>query len=171
MSDSETPQSAFTVPRAGKEHKLLEPFAGRFRAEVLVFMGPGESHKSTGTMINSFQVDNLYLHQEYQGDPTPAPYPAFVGRGYWGYNFSSKLYEGFWIDNASSMIQTETGSVDATGKIWTMLSEFQSPQDGKTIVKRTVIRLIDQNHHSMESFMTGPDGREFKTMEIQYVRS
>ncbi|MEQ1904881.1 MAG: DUF1579 domain-containing protein [Pirellulaceae bacterium] len=171
MSDANSSGGGFELPRAGKEHQLLQPFSGTFRAEVSVHMGPGEPHKSTGTMVNTFQLDNLYLHQEYQGDAAPAPYPTFVGRGYWGYNFSSKMYEGFWIDNASSMMQTETGSVDAAGKVWTMLSEFQNPKDGKTILKRTVIRLIDHDHHSMESFMTGPDGGEFKTMEIQYTRA
>ena len=170
MSES-TKTGGFEMPRAGKEHKLLEPFAGKFRAEVSIHMGPGEPQKSTGTMVNTFQLDNLYLHQEYQGDPAPPPYPAFLGRGYWGYNFSSKLYEGFWIDNASSMIQTETGTVDSADKVWTMTSEFQNPRDGKTIKKRSVISLVDHDHHSMESYMTGADGREFKTMEIQYVRA
>lgn len=122
-------------------------------------------------MENSWQVDGLYLHQDYTGDAPGGGYPAFLGRGYWGYNFSSGNYEGFWIDNASSMMQTEAGQVDAQGKNWTMLSEFINPRDGKTVGRRSVIKILDANRHTMESYMTGPDGNEFKTMEIEYVRA
>ena len=61
------------MPKPGAQHKLLEPFVGKFRSEVSIFMGPGEPMKSTGTMINSWQVDGLYLHQDYVGDPVPDP--------------------------------------------------------------------------------------------------
>jgi hypothetical protein len=37
--------------------------------------------------------------------------------------------------------------------------------------KRSVITLKDKDHHSMEMFFTGPDGKETKNMEIQYVRA
>ena len=122
-------------------------------------------------MTNSFQVDNLYLHQEYQGDSASPHGPTFVGRGYWGYNFGSGKYEGFWIDNASSIMQTETGSVDQSGKVWTMTSEIVNPRDGTLMKKRSVIELVDNDRHSMESFMTGRDGKEVRTMSIEYVRA
>ncbi len=165
MSDDYQP------PRPGNEHALLAPFAGTFRATVKLYFGPGEPQVSAGTMVNSWDLDGLYLHQHYTGDPAPPPYPAFIGRGYWGYNFSSGQYEGFWIDNGSSMMQTEQGQVDPSGKVWTMRSEFVHPANGQRIAKRSVIKLVDQDHHLMESWMTGPDGQESLTMEIDYRRA
>lgn len=44
-----------------------------------------------GTMVSAFQLGGLYLFQDYVGDPSPGPFPAFVGKGYWGYNTSSNL--------------------------------------------------------------------------------
>lgn len=163
--------SGFEMPCAGKEHALLKPFEGKFRAKVQIYMGGPEPQISTGTMVNSFQVDGLYLHQDYQGDAPPKPYPAFVGRGYWGYNFGTKKYEGFWIDNASSMMQNEAGTVDSSGKVWTMTSEFTNPNDGSTIRKKTEIKLQDADQHTMESFMTAADGNEYRTMIIEYKRA
>ena len=109
-------------------------------------MGPGDPIVQLGTMVSAFQLGGLYLFQDDTGDPSPGPFPEFLGKGYWGFNTSSKKYEGFWSDNASTMMQLEKGDVDASGKIWTMVSSFQHPSSGQTMSKRSVIRLIDQDH-------------------------
>jgi hypothetical protein len=121
-------------------------------------------------MENSWHLNGLYLQQSYVGDAVPGPFDSFRGTGYWGYNFASRVYEGFWIDTASSIMQIEKGTVDDSGKVWTMHAEIGMPPDGHMVKKRSVIRLIDNDRHTMESFMDGPDGKEFKTMEIQYQR-
>ncbi len=167
MSDNGPPQG-HPVPGAG--HALLEPFAGTFRATVRIWMGPGEPMVQHGTMVSSFQVGGLYLFQDYQSDPGPGPGAGFVGKGFWGYNTGAKEYEGFWIDNASTMMQLEKGSVDTSGKVWTMRSKFVHPHFGREVDKRSVIRLIDDDHNDLTSYMTGPDGNEFRTMEILFER-
>lgn len=169
MSDSANAASS-GVPVPGPEHALLKPFEGTFRSVVRLWMGPGEPMVHTGTMVNSFQVGGLYLQQEYTGDPNDGPFPSFVGRGFWGYNTASGEFEGFWIDNASTMMQMERGTADAEGKVWTMTSTVPNPQTGEMMTKKSVIELIDKDHHSMDVFFTTPDGREVKGMEIQYER-
>lgn len=168
MSDSKN--RGFQLPKPGHQHQLLEPFVGRFRADVELYMGPGDPQKSSGTMTNSWQLDGLYLHQDYVGDPPPPPYSAFVGRGYWGFNFGKNHYEGFWIDNVSSIMQMETGTVDESGKVFTMTSELDHPS-GVRMKKRSLIRVEDQDYNWIDSFLTGPDGREFRTMTIRYTRA
>ena len=162
--------SAPGLPTPGPEHKLLEPFEGTFRAQVTIYMGPDQTQQSTGTMINRFEVDGLYLHQDYQGDPNEGPFPKFVGKGYWGFNTATKQYEGFWIDNASTMMQMETGAVSADGKTWEMKSSFTHPQTGKEMLKRSVIELLDKDRHVMTSYFGESEASEAKTMEIQYSR-
>lgn len=157
-------------PVAGAEHALLKPFEGTFRAVVKLWFGPGDPMVHEGTMTNSFKLDGLYLFQDYVGDPAPPPFPAFLGQGYWGYNFGTRKYEGFWIDNASSIMQLESGDVDASGTVWTMLSTMMHPHTGKPVHKRTVIRLTDADHHDMNTWMTDENGQEFRTMEITYRR-
>ena len=160
----------FQMPGPGPEHERLRPFLGRFRAEVKMWMGPGQPMVTTGTMENSWQLNGLYLHQDYQGDESPGIFPGFQGKGYWGFNTMTGQYEGFWIDVASSMMQMEYGSVDDSGKVWTMLSECAMPPNGQIMKRRSVITLTDQDHHTMESYVVGPDGKDHKTMEITYQR-
>lgn len=156
-------------PSVTDEHKRLFAFEGKFRAVVKLFMGPGDPMVTTGVMINSQQLGGLYLFQDYQGDAVDGPYPEFQGKGYWGYNTTDGCYEGFWIDNASPMMQLETGQYNDTDKAWEMHSEFTHPGTNQPVKRRTVIKLIDDDHHSMEAYMETDDG-EAKTMEIQYER-
>lgn len=152
-------------------HKKFEPFKGTFRAEVKMWMGPGDPHVSTGMMTNASDLGGRFLRQMYKGDPGAGPFPDFEGRGFWGYNTVTKKYEGFWIDTASTFMQHETGDLDASGKVWTMIGEFTNPQTGQPMKKRSVITLQDNDHHRMEMFFPGPDGKEMKAMEINYTRA
>ena len=166
---TEEAQAGADAMSPGPEHDRLKPFLGTFRAEVKLWMGPGDPMVSTGTMTNTMVLDGRYLRQDYVGDPNEGPFPKFKGYGFWGYTGMAKRFEGYWIDNASTVMQFETGSVDESGKIWTMTSEMVDPQGG-TMAKRSVITLKDQDHNSIESFFT-KKGQEFKAMEIQYSRA
>jgi hypothetical protein len=150
-------------------HRKFEPFVGTFKARVSLWMGPGEPSVSTGVMTNRLELGGRFLHQSYKGDPGDGPFPDFEGRGYWGYNTVTKKFEGFWIDTASTIMQIETGTVDRTGKVWTMTGEFPDPASGTPMRKRSVITLKDRNSHALEMYFETPGG-EFKAMEIQYKR-
>jgi hypothetical protein len=154
----------------GKEHERLRAFEGKFRAEVKLWMGPGDPMVSRGTMTNTMSLGGRFLEQVYEGDPGPGgAFPDFRGRGYWGFNAATRKYEGFWIDTASTFMQFETGDVDGSGKRWTMTGEMIGP-DGKKIVKRSVITYEDRDRHSLEMFF-GDGGKETKAMEIRYTRA
>jgi hypothetical protein len=156
----------------GHHHARLEPFAGTFKAVVKIWMGPGEPMVSTGVMTNTMELGGRFLHQHYEGDPsTDSPFPDFQGRGYWGYNTVLGKYEGFWIDTASTLMQTESGDVDGSGKVWTMLGEIPDAKSKRPSQKKSVISLTDRDHHSMEMFFTDPGGTEVKGMEIKYTRA
>lgn len=170
MSDATQTEHEFQMPTAGAEHHRFKPFEGKFRAEVKMWMGPGDPMVSTGTMTNSLELSGLYLQQDYVGDPNDGPFPAFEGKGFWGFNNATNQYEGFWIDNASTTMQNEKGSVDGRGKVWEMKGEMLCSQTKQTFQKRSVITLIDNDHHKMEMFFKGPDGQEMKNMEIDYER-
>jgi hypothetical protein len=155
----------------GPEHDRLKPFLGTFKAEVRIWMGSGDPMVSTGVMTNILDLGGKFVKQDYKGDPSPepTPFPRFEGRGFWGYNKNTRQYEGFWIDTASTIMQTEFGEVDESGKVWTMIGEMAGP-DGNTFSKRSVITLVDDDHHHMEMYFTQGD-QEHKGMEIRYVRA
>lgn len=166
---SEETQDAAAAMAPGPQHDRFKPFLGTFRAQVKVWMGGGEPMVSTGTMVNTLELGGRYVRQEYTGDPVEGPFGDFEGHGFWGYNGVTQEYEGFWVDNASTIMQFETGTVDESGRIWTMTSEMADPGGGR-MARRSVITLEDEDHHSMESFFIR-EGQEFKGMEIRYTRS
>lgn len=152
-----------------EEHEAMEPFVGTFAAEVRMWMGPGDPMVSTGVMTNTLELGGRFLRQRYQGDPSAGPFPDFAGRGYWGYNNVDRRWEGVWIDTASTVMQVEHGQRDESGKVWTMHGEMTDPRSGRPIKKRSVITLVDDDHHTMEMYFETPDG-EMKGMEIRYWR-
>jgi len=149
-------------------HERFKPFEGTFRAEVKIWMGGPEPMVSTGTMVNTLDLGGRFITHRYTGDPSDGPFPDFEGRGFWGFNTATNKYEGVWIDTASTIIQTEQGDVDESGRIWTMIGELPAPMGGGE--KRSIITLQDDDHHRMEMFFTGPDGKDIKGMEINYTR-
>lgn len=153
----------------GPEHERMAPFIGTFRAHVKIWMGPDEPAESTGLMTSSLALGGRFLRHDYRGDPGDGPFPDFEGHGYWGFNKTTGQYEGFWIDTASTIMQTESGSVDESGKVWTMSGEMKQP-GGEMITKRSVITLEDEDHHSVEMYFV-KGGEEFKGMEIRYTRA
>ncbi len=168
--DTVQAEMTFAMPVAGPEHFRLQPFVGKFRAEVKMWMGPGEPTISTGTMNNTLELNGLYLQQDYVGDTQEGPFPNFEGKGFWGYNTVQQRYEGFWIDNASTIMQFESGQLSPAGNVWEMCGETVCSGTGATYRKRSVITLMDDSRHKLEMFFTGPDGLEMKNMEINYVR-
>jgi hypothetical protein len=151
-------------------HTKLQPFVGTFKSVVKIWMGPGEPMVSTGTMVNEWDLGGRFIKQTYTGDPSPGPFGSFEGRGFWGYNKSRSQYEGLWIDTCTTQMQNETGQVDKTGKVWTMLGHITCDQSKQPYTKRSVITVKDNNGHSMVMYSKGPDGKEEKNMEIQYTR-
>lgn len=170
MSDSASQDGGDCAAMGPVEaHSKLEPFVGTFRGEVKIWMGPGDPMVSAGTMVSEFDLGGRFLRQSYKGHDTEGPFPNFEGRGFWGYNTVTNKYEGFWIDSASTLMQTEMGDVDDAGKVWTMAGEMPNPQTGGMMKKRSVITLQDNDHNSMEMFFDTGEG-ECKVMEIAYTR-
>jgi len=159
------------IGQSDDHHALFKPFEGTFRAEVKFWCAPGEPQVTHGTMKNAFVLGGRFLEQVYDGDPSNDDFGPYLGRGYWGFNRITGKYECVWVDNMSTPIMSEVGEVDATGKVWTMTGTYDDPATGERRNKRSVIRIIDDNHHVMESYMHMADGQEMKTMEITHVRA
>ena len=98
---SETAQATAPHSTPVEAHETLRQFEGKFKAEVKLWMGPGDPHVSTGVMTNTMALGGRFLQQEYVGDQTEGPFPNFEGKGFWGFNTVTNQYEGFWIDTAS----------------------------------------------------------------------
>ncbi len=173
MSDATemSPDACAAMGATTEAHTLFTPFVGTFKAEVTMWMGPGDPMVSTGTMTNTLELGGRFIHHVYQGDANDGPFPDFQGRGYWGYNTIDKRYEGLWIDTAGTHFGLEYGQVDEAGKVWTMLGSMTNPQTGAPMQKKSIVTLHNDNSHEMEMFFEGDAGEWNKIMAIKYSRA
>lgn len=164
MSNSETPKGCGAA--AGPQHESIARFAGTWRAEVRLWMGPaGEPNVSHGTMTSRMIMGDRFLQQEYHDDAG-----MFEGRGFWGYNDVDERYEGFWIDVMANFFQLEYGQLDAAGKVYEMRGSMTNPQTGHEMQKRSVITYVGPDEHTIEMYFGAEQG-ELKAMEIRYQRA
>ena len=56
-------------------------------------------------------------------------------------------------------------------KVMTLNGFMTDPMTGKDSKVKETFTVVDDNTHVMEMYMEGPDGKEFKTMEIVYKRN
>jgi hypothetical protein len=66
-------------------------------------------------------------------------------------------------------IMTMTGKWDESSKTINFTGTCVDPTTGKEMKVREVFKLVDDNHQTMEMYMT-TDGKEHKSMEIKFTR-
>src|SRR6185369_4380224 len=148
--------------------KLLDGMAGTWDAKVTMWMAPGqEPTVSTGTSENSWVLGNREMMEKFSGTFMGMP---FSGIGYTGYDNIKKQYWGTWMDSMSTGMMMSTGSTADNGKTWKFNSSMPDPMTGKDAPVEEKITVTDKDHHTMEMWTPGPDGRTFKMMEITYTR-
>ncbi len=148
-------------------HKHLNAFEGTWKAACKMWQKPGAPPMEYGgDMTNTWELGGRFLKQSFKA---PLFGGVFEGIGYFGYNIHANRYEGVWMDTASTIMQLETGSVDATGKVFSMSGEFPSPMGG-TMKKRTVITVRSQDEHLFEMYFTAGNFPEMKMLEAVYTR-
>jgi hypothetical protein len=152
----------------GEFHNFLARMEGTWKAEVKMWEGPGEPQVSQGTSVNKMILGGRYLRQEFTSTMMNMP---FEGVGYTGYDNVMKRFQATWIDNMTTTMMYGTGSLDATGKVMTSTMTYSDPQSGKEQVSRSVGRIVDAKTHVFEMYGPGPDGKEFKMMEITYRKA
>lgn len=167
-SQQEMMEAWLKLARPGEQHKLLEPLVGTFSAEVTTWEAPGAAPvKSTATSENRWVLGGRFVYQVVKGTFAGEP---FEGIGYLGYDNAKKAFVGVWMDSLGTGFMTSEGTVDSTGKLFTFTSEVDDPVSGKKLKFRETLRVLEGGKLVSEMFLTGPDGKEFKNMEIHYTR-
>jgi len=165
--DPNDPMVKYGTP--GVNHKHMEPFVGEWDGEIKMWFAPGtEPQTSTTKAVIRLDMDGRYLRANYTGDVQGLP---FRGQSVWGYNNLRNEYESTWIDNMSSGITFSTGKSDGAGKVFTFNGEADDPMASKKVKQREVTTLVDSDSWKMEVYRPGPDGKEFKSMQIDFKRS
>jgi uncharacterized protein DUF1579 len=161
-------QAMMAAATPGDAQKLLNNMAGSWTTKAKFWMMPGTDPMSMeGASENKWVMGGRYLEQRYSGNMMGMP---FEGLGYTGYDNVKKQYWGSWMDNMSTSMMMTTGATSDGGKTWTFSGSMADPMTGKDSKVDEKITVADADHHTLEMWGPGPDGKMYKTMEIAYTR-
>ena len=150
----------------GEAHKKLDALAGKFTVKSKMWMDPSKPpEESDGSTERKWIMGNRYLQENYQGKFMGQP---FDGMGIQGYDNVTKKYFGSWIDSGGTGMTLAHGSMNGnTIKYKGMMSD---PMSGKEIPYTMSVAIADNDHHTLEMWGPGPNGKEMKWMEMSYTR-
>ena len=153
-------------------HKVLEPLVGNWTYDGQWWMSPDAPAESMkGTATNTLIFGGRFLREEVHA-PAQGDQPAFEGLGFTGYDNIRKEYQTVWFDNMNTSMMRGAGKFDAATSTLTDEGDFSCPITGESHRwYRTDWKILDQNHATYESYSRTPEGREFKSLEIRYLRA
>jgi len=167
-SQEEMMKAWMAVATPGEAHKKLEPLVGTFTAKTKAWMEPGKPPEETeGTSENKWVLGNRFIEQHIEGQMMNQP---FSGIGYTGYDNYKKKYVGTWMDSMGTMIMSSLGTMDPSGKKLTSWSTVDDVIMKKPSRIKSLLTILDNDHHTFEMWGPAPDGKNFKVLEVSYTR-
>ncbi len=148
----------------GEMHKILSKGVGNWKASTTFWMTPGgEATKSEATATSEMILGGRYLMSKMSGNMWGMP---FEGIAIEAYDNAAKMFMSTWIDNMGTGIMYMTGKYDASSKQINYAGKMVDPMTGNWVDIREVVTYTNDNTTKMEMYCPGPDGKEFKTMEL-----
>lgn len=152
----------------GKEHKMMASWSGTWTGDITMWMAPGAPpSKSKGIAVHKMVLGGRYQQGVHKGSFMGTP---FEGYSTLAYDKAKKVFISTWIDNMGTGVMTLEGPWDEATKSITLTGKMVDPGTGQEIPVREVFIIKDKNNQVMEMYAQGPDGSEFKTMEIKSKR-
>lgn len=159
---------AYATP--GDMHKLMAKWNGTWTGKIIMWMKPGGPADTTiGTSVNKMIYGDRYQVSAHTSKMMGMP---FEGQSIMGYDNAKKVFQSTWVDNMGTGIMMMEGTWDEATKTLTMSGKMTDPSSGtnKETNVREVVRIIDDSHQMFEMYGAGPDGKEFKSMEIALTK-
>lgn len=152
----------------GTQHQWLASKAGKWEVNGKSWTSPTAAVTPfTGTADRSLMLGGRVLAEKVS---TPALMgQPFEGFGLTGYDNTTGEFWGTWNDSMGTGLMTTSGKCDEKGAC-THMGEYVDPMTGKKKVSRMTSRDEGPDKEVHEMFDTGPDGKEFRSMEIVYTR-
>ena len=152
----------------GEMHKMLAKSDGNWTEDITFWMDPSApAQKMTASCTNKMVLNGLYQQSVHKGVFNKMP---FEGWSTVGYDNAKKVFFSSWVDNMGSGVQNMEGTWDNAAKTLTMKGKETDPVTAKDMDVRETLTLSDDNTQKIEMFKPGPDGKEFKCMEITLKR-
>ena len=154
----------------GAEHKRLSEAVGTWNATVTMWESPGAAPQvSQGVTKRRMALGGRVLIDEWSGTMMGMP---FEGLGTTGYDNVSKKWWGTWTDNTTTGVMTTRGTCDADPKKGcTYVGTMVNMMTGKDENNRQTVSWTSPDEERFTMYAKGPDGKEFRVMEIVSKRA
>jgi hypothetical protein len=151
-----------------ENHAYLKQFVGDWKVTVTMWVMPGSPPSaSQSTAKGEIILGGRFLRMTYAGTMMGQP---FEGVQTLGYDNLQKRYVSLWVDNTSTAFYLTTGVRDPAAKTMTEEGLWPDPMTGGQVKVRNVTKWLGPDQFTYESYMTLPNGKEFKSMEERAVR-
>jgi hypothetical protein len=154
------------VDGPGPVHKQMENLAGSWDVEV-TYIFNGKENKGKARCEAKSILDGRFLQQDYESNFMGKPFHVIQ---ILGYDNQKKKTTELMMDNLSTRIMQNEGSISKDGKIITNEGEHFDPILNKMAKLRTVRTIIDQDHFTLEWFSPGADGKDEKGVSMTHTR-
>ncbi len=159
---------AYSTP--GEMHKLMSSWSGTWDGEVSMWHAPGAPPEiSKSTAVNKMVMGGKYQVSNHTGSMMGMP---FEGMSTLAYDNAKKVFISTWIDNMGTGLMKMEGTWDDASKSRTMTGKCVDPGagTGREMDVKEIFKILDDKHQVMEMYGPGPDGKEYKMMEIKMTK-
>jgi hypothetical protein len=153
----------------GKEHQMMASWNGSWTGEVTMWMTPGAPPTQSKVITtNKMILGGRYQQATHKGSFSGMP---FEGVSTLAFDNAKKVFISTWVDNMGTGIMVGEGPWDEVTKSITIKGQMVDPSNGKLVGFREIFKQIDKDYQVMDMYGQGPDGTEYKSMEIKYTRN
>ncbi len=162
-------QKMMKLGAPGKHHQVLDMFVGKWNYTVESRMIPqAKPQIMKGTSENKWILGNRFIQEEVTGGEAAQP---FQGIGLLGYDNIRQEYTSVWLDNMGTGMMEASAVYDPSTKTFAEKGTVSCPLTGEKHRKyRAIWKITDDNHYTYEMYMEA-NGKEFKSLEINYERA
>ena len=149
-------------------HKMMAKSVGDWTTSMQMWAAPGaEPMKSEGTCKSEMILGGRYMQSKYSGNVMGMP---FEGISTDGFDNAKKVYVNTWVDNMGTGIMHAEGKYDEATKTVIYNGTMFDPMQDKDLTYRQTMQMVDDKHMVMEMFNTNKDGKEYKSLHMDYVK-
>lgn len=152
----------------GAPHKGLARRVGTWKVQARFWVAPGAPPEvSEGKAEASLIMGGRYVMERFEMSTPEGP---FHGLGIIGFDNIKGRYQSIWIDSMSTGVMTAEGTGDPDARAIDSTGQEPDPASNAYKPYRSIEKQLDDNTRRLETFETGPDGKELKVMELFYTR-
>lgn len=155
-------------PPPSEQHAWLQQLVGEWTVTTEATMEPGAEPMKMESTEFVRSIGGLWTLGEGHMTIGDQVMNSFLTLGY---DPAKNAYVGTWIDTMQTTLWVYRGTLDASGKVLTLVAEGPAFGDSSRIVEyHDVITIKDPDHRTLTSSVQDADGKWVEFMKAEYKR-